>query len=208
MEVFFLDVAQGTCQVILLGNRRAIVLDCGVLNDRLLLHFLRRNGIEYLDALIVSHSHHDHIGGAVSVLDHYQDRIQKIGFVQDDQFLGSAFWCRISELVKTGVLTGDHLIRLELSGNETELFWSDPAREARLRTFSPSATENLLAQEAGQQNPTSAVLILDVLGQRVIFAADSGVNQWREIRRKSGRQMTCDVLAVPHHAGRGTCQQL
>jgi competence protein ComEC len=96
MEVFFLDVAQGTCQIILLGDRRAIVLDCGVPNDRLVLQFLRRLGIEYLDRLIVSHSHSDHIGGAVSVLGEYQDRIERICFVQDDLFLQSSFWRRVS----------------------------------------------------------------------------------------------------------------
>lgn len=201
MEVFFLDVAQGTCQIILLGGRRAIVLDCGVPNDRLVLQILRRLGIEHLDRLIVSHSHSDHIGGAVSVLGEYQDRIERICFVQDDLFLQSSFWRRISELLRAGTLTSQHLIRLE-STNEPQLVWSDDSRLARLRTFSPSAAENLLAQAAGQQNPTSAVIFLDVGDQRIIFAADSEVNQWREIRQRSGRRMACGVLAVPHHAGR------
>lgn len=206
MEVFFLDVAQGTCQVILLGNRRAIVLDCGVPNDRLVVQFLRRMGVEYIDRLIVSHSHDDHIGGAVSILGEYQDRIEKIGFVQDDQFLQTAFWYRISELLKAGMLSKDRLFRLETT-DEPQLVWSNRSTNARLRTFSPAAAENLLAQGAGKQNPTSAVLFLDVASSRVIFAGDSEVAQWREIRRKSGQQMKCDVLAVPHHAGRSHSQQ-
>lgn len=201
MEVFFLDVAQGTCQIILVGSRRAIVLDCGIRNDRLVVHFLRRLGIEYLDRLIISHSHNDHIGGAVSVLGEYQDRIEKICFVQDDLFLASSFWRRVSELVRAGTLTKEHLVRLEAT-SQPQMVWSDVAQEARLRTFSPTAAENLLAQHAGQQNPTSAVLFFDVGNQQIIFAADSEVSQWREIRRRSGRQMTCKVLAVPHHAGR------
>lgn len=201
MEVFFLDVAQGTCQIILLGERRAMVLDCGVVNDRLVLKFLRRFGIEYLDCLVVSHSHNDHIGGAVSVLGEYQDRIGRICFVQDDRFLDSSFWRRISELLKAGTLKQDQLIRLEAT-DRPQLVWADQASTARLRTYSPTVAENLLSQEAQQQNPTSAVLFLDVRHQRIIFASDSEVSQWREIRRKSGRLMTCNVLAVPHHAGR------
>ncbi len=201
MEVFFLDVGQGTCQIILLGGRRAIVLDCGVPNDRLVLQFLRRLGIEYLDRLIVSHSHSDHIGGAVSVLGEYQDRIERICFVQDDLFLQSSFWRRISELLRAGTLTTEQLIRLEAT-QTPQLVWADEARSTRLRTYSPTAAENLLAQDAGQQNPTSAVLFLDALDQRIVFAADSEVGQWREIRQRSGRRMDCGVLAVPHHAGR------
>lgn len=200
MEIFFLDVAQGTCQVILLGDRRAIVIDCGAPTDRFLVQFLSRMGIEYLDCLIVSHSHDDHVGGAVTVLGEYQDRIDKICFVQDDLFLTSAFWHRISELLRDGTLTKDQLHRLEVTPGPQPV-WSDGLTGARLRTFSPSAAENLVAQAAKTPNPTSAILFLDVKNGRVIFAADSEVAQWREVNRRSGRKWNCDVLAVPHHAG-------
>ena len=201
MEVFFLDVAQSTCQVILLGERRAIVVDCGLRNDRIVLQFLRRSGVEYLERLIVSHSHEDHIGGAVAILGEYQDRISKVCFVQDHQFLQSAFWKRISELYKAGTLTADHLVRLESTEAPQEV-WSDGSKSMCLRTYSPTAAENLLAQEAETPNPTSAVLFFDIGAHRIILAADSEVSQWEEIHRKSGVRMKCDLLAVPHHAGR------
>lgn len=200
MEVFFLDVGQGTGQVVLLGGRRAIVIDCGVKNDRMVLHFLRRMGIDFIQCLIVSHSHNDHIGGAVAILDEYQDRIGKIFFVQDNLFLESSFWLRITALLKDGTLNRGQLVRLEATDNP-QLVWWDDSVSARIRTFSPSAAENLLAQAAARQNPTSAVLFLDVDRHRVIFAADSEVAQWQEIYQKSGQRQTCDILAVPHHAG-------
>lgn len=201
MEVFFLDVAQGTCQVILLGERRAIVVDCGLRNDQIVLQFLRRAGVEFLDRLIVSHSHDDHIGGAVAILGEYQGRISKICFVQDHLFLESAFWKRISELLRSGRLSPDHLVRLEATSDPQEV-WNDNSKTIRLRTWSPTAAQNLLAQQAGSPNPTSAVLFLDIRAQRIIFAADSEVSQWQEIHRQAGTRMKCDVLAVPHHAGR------
>lgn len=201
MEVFFLDVAQGTCQVILLGGRRAIVIDCGLTNDRIVLQFLQRMGVDHIDRLIVSHSHDDHIGGATAVLGEYQDRISQICFVQDHRFLESAFWARISELLKSKCLTADSLVRLEATARP-QTIWSDSSRAIRLRTFSPVASENLRAQVAGTPNPTSAVLFLDVQEQRIVFAADSEVDQWREIHRRSGKRAVCRVLAVPHHAGR------
>lgn len=92
MEIFFLDVGQGTCQVIMPGQRKAIVIDCGLQNDKLVLQFLQRTGVEYLERLIVSHSHDDHIGGAVSIMGAYQGRVGKYCFVQDHMFLRSA--CR------------------------------------------------------------------------------------------------------------------
>lgn len=200
MEVYFLDVGQGTCQVILLGARRAIVIDCGTSKDRTVLHFLQRTGIDHIACLIVSHSHDDHSGATVAILGEYQDRIDRICFVQDDQFLRSAFWLRISELLKEDILRKAQLVRLEVA-DRPQLVWQDQSLRARLRTFSPLAAENLLAQEEGKQNPTSAVLFFDVGARRVMFAADSEVGQWREIRRSAGRRQMCDILAVPHHGG-------
>lgn len=201
MEIFFLDVGQGTCQVILLGQRRAIVIDCGLRNDRLVLQFLQRAGIEYLERLIVSHSHDDHIGGAVTIMGAYQDRVGKYCFVMDHQFLQSAFWRRLQDLYKHNRISRDQMSRLEVE-DAPKVVWEDESRSIRLRTFSPSAIENLMAQEAEKPNATSAVLFLDFGPHRVVFAADSEVPQWREIRRSSGRRIHCDVLAVPHHAGR------
>jgi competence protein ComEC len=199
MEVFFLDVGQGTSQVLLLGGQQAIVLDCGLPNDRFVLRFLLRMGVEYIPRLVISHAHADHVGGAVSILGEYQDRIEKICFVQDHLFLESAFWHRISELLKTGKLAKDQLVRLESTG-QPQLVWSTAA-STTLKTYSPAAADNLLAQAGGDANSTSAILFLDARNGRIIFAADASVEQWREIRRKSGQRFSCTVLAMPHHAG-------
>ena len=201
MEVYFLDVGQATCQILLLGGRRAIVVDCGTRNDRLALQFLKRFGVEYITRLILSHSHNDHIGGATGILGEYQDRIEQICFVQDDLFLGSHFWARISELLKTGVMAKQQLIRLERTARP-QVIWSDAVSQAKLCTHSPCPAENLLAQEAEQSNPTSAVLFLDCGPHRIVFAADSEITQWKEISSRVGHTIRCNVLAVPHHAGR------
>ncbi|TWU37527.1 hypothetical protein Q31b_43150 [Novipirellula aureliae] len=45
-------------------------------------------------------------------------------------------------------------------------------------------------------------MVLDHLGHRIVFAADSEIPQWREIyNRRQYKKLTCDVLAVPHHGG-------
>lgn len=201
MEIFFLDVGQGTCQVIMLGQRRAIVIDCGLKNDQPVLQFLRRSGVEYLERLIVSHSHNDHIGGAVSIMGAYQDRVGKYCFVQDHLFLESAFWNRLKDLYATARITRDQMVRLEVE-EKPQVVWKDESKSIRLQTLSPSAAENLMAQDGEKPNATSAVLFLQSGVHRVIFAADSEVPQWKEIHRSSGRKLHCDVLAVPHHAGK------
>ncbi len=65
MEVFFLDVGQASCNIILLGDRRAIVIDSGSGKGSLPLKFLKRCRVDRIAALVVTHS--DHIGGATCV---------------------------------------------------------------------------------------------------------------------------------------------
>lgn len=201
MEVYFLDVGQGTSQVILLGDRRAIVLDCGAENDSITQQFLQLSGVDFIECLIVSHSHADHAGGALSILTEYQDRIGLVGFVQDHLFLKSALWLRLSQLVSEQVLFSEQLVRLEFR-QRPQLVWQDTNVQAKLLTFSPTGGENLQSQTAAQSNPTSAVIFLDVADSRIVFAADSEAQQWKEISRRRGKTTKCNVLAVPHHGGR------
>lgn len=200
MELYFLDVGQGTCQIILLGDRKAIVIDCGAKRDRTALKFLLRYGVQYITRLIVSHSHDDHMGAAPAILGEYQDRIETIAFVKDHQFLRSDFWTRISQLLTEKVLKKKQLIRLERS-NRPQLLWSKPESRAKLMTYSPTAAENLAADDAEKPNQTSAVLFFDVGENRVIFAADSQVEQWEEMQGKRSSPFPCKVLAVSHHGG-------
>ena len=145
MEAFFLDVAQGASQVLLLGGRRAIVIDCGSRGGRTLLQFLKRMNVQELEGLIVSHSHSDHMGGAVAVLGAYKSRIKRIGFIQDDQFLETGFWSRLSDLILKGIVSRNTLFRLEAT-DRPQLFWDEPSMQAELSVWSPTAAENLFAQ--------------------------------------------------------------
>ena len=199
MEAFFLDVAQGASQVLLLGGRRAIVIDCGSRGGRTLLQFLKRMNVQELEGLIVSHSHSDHMGGAVAVLGAYKSRIKRIGFIQDDQFLETGFWSRLSDLILKGIVSRNTLFQLEAT-DRPQLFWDEPSMQAELSVWSPTAAENLFAQVAKSPNPTSAVLILSCAGHRIVFAADSETSQWREVHQKYGK-INCDALSVPHHGG-------
>jgi beta-lactamase superfamily II metal-dependent hydrolase len=202
MEVFFVDVGLGSCQVILLGGRRAIVLDCGVLSDHIAQQFLLRNGIEKIDRLIASHTDNDHTGGAITILDHYASVVEKICVIQDHKFLTSKYWRRICALRKEGVISKDQIAPPILPDDQPKLIWEDGKSGAKLICISPTFLENLDAQGNENANSTSAVLVLEYLDKRIVFAGDSVIPQWREIyERRNNRTLECDVLAVPHHGG-------
>ena len=199
MEVYFVDVGQGTCQVILLGGQRAIVIDCGVKSDHIALQFLKRHGIKRIECLITSHSDNDHTGGAITILNDYADNIGSVFVIQDHKFLTTKYWQRLDFLERSGVLEGKQICPLMIE-EKPRLLWRES--NSKLRCFSPSFMENLQSQDKKDANSTSAVLVLDHLGRRIVFTADSVVEQWKRIHDKRGKKsLDCDVLAVAHHGG-------
>ena len=74
LRVTFLDVGQGDAAVIELPDCRAFLIDAGVWSERFdsgirtILPYLRRRQISRLEAIFISHSHSDHIGGVRGLL--------------------------------------------------------------------------------------------------------------------------------------------
>ncbi len=203
MEIFFLDVGQASCNVVLIGHKQAIVIDAGAGRGALPLRFLKRCGIERIAALIITHSHSDHIGGATAILGAYGGDIDHIWFVDDGRFRNTVFWSRVKEFIDDGTLPRTSLRRLE-HADSPQVVWADPSSVATLRVFAPIAAQNLLSQQANNQNATSAVLILDYQStqerNRIVFGADSQLQEWKDIHGRYGT-IACDVLSVPHHGG-------
>lgn len=77
LTVTFLSVGQGDAIVIESPSGKTILVDCGPgpntrsdfdAGAKVVTPFLRRQGINTLDALILTHPHEDHIGGASSII--------------------------------------------------------------------------------------------------------------------------------------------
>ncbi|MBP3956366.1 MBL fold metallo-hydrolase [Gemmata sp. G18] len=200
MEVYFLDVGQGTCNVILLGNRRAIVIDTGRRAAELqrLLHHL---SVDTLACLVLSHLDADHVGGAPAILTAFRNRIETICYPNDHRTVTTPVWHAIHSEIRGGYLTEQQLVRLECEG-APKTVWSSRGRvSAELKLFSPTFGQNQLAIRARDSNVASGVLVLKVGNHRVVFPGDSSLDQWHAIRDLRGSALPCDAIAVPHHAG-------
>lgn len=200
MEVYFLDVGQGTSQLLLLGNGEAIVIDAGPQADNVLLKALERYSVDRIVRLILSHSHRDHIAAASRVLTTYTEQIEQLWFLDDSGLRASHFFSRVRQMVTDGELSSNQLKRIETDDAPREMY-ADDQKEVKLSILSPTFATNIAAIDSGNANATSAVLVLDVHGSRIVFAADSTMQQWRTIRKARDKPLCCDIVAVPHHGG-------
>ncbi len=75
VEVNFVDVGQGDCAVVLTPNRHCIILDTGGVRDkvfdvggRVVLPYLKHEGVREIDAIFLTHVHEDHSAGAGTLI--------------------------------------------------------------------------------------------------------------------------------------------
>jgi len=199
-ECWFLDVGQGTSNVILLGEGRAIVIDCGPCGSQQTIKLLSRH-VDTIEALIISHNDADHDYNVPQVLQQYRRATKNIFFLQDKP---------PTELPRTlGLLKeakdGDFPVprRLEVDGSPPTVLFSENGVE--LSVLYPDFTANLVVQAsaASTANQTSAVLRLSCGNRRVVFSGDGTIDAWEYLTAKmpEAKPLPCDIMTVPHHGG-------
>ncbi len=199
-ECCFLDVGQGTCSIILLGNSQGIVLDCGPRGLTPVLA-LKRFGVQEIVALVLSHNDSDHCAGAAQIIQSFPRRIQQVYFLEDRPARDTRLLSLIRRELDDGNLATEPR-RLEAkSPRQGKLLHSDRKKGLSLHVLFPWMLANIDAREKAGPNKTSAVLVLQCRDRRVLFGGDLPIEGWEQIRRARRAPLACDVLAVPHHGG-------
>ena len=82
LRVTFMDVGQGDSALLSLPNGSTLLIDAGGLRgtssfdigDRVVAPILRHQGVQHLEAMVVTHGDHDHAGGALAILREFRPR--------------------------------------------------------------------------------------------------------------------------------------
>jgi competence protein ComEC len=189
LTLHFLDVGQGDAAAIRTPAGRFVVVDAGPRTDRtdagrrVVAPFLARQRAGRLAALVISHAHADHLGGATAVLDRFPaDVVLEPGVFFDDpeyaRFLG--------EIAAAGLAWR--------RGRPGDTFIVDGVR------FSLLHPDTAWSGWGEDLNEDSLVLLVEYGRFRALFSGDAGLPAERHLAGRIGR---VSVLKVGHHGSRG-----
>lgn len=183
LTIYFLDVGQGDCAVIISPQNKVAVIDTGGLQgfdtgSRIVAPFLKSLGKSSIDLLLLSHYDADHAGGAVGLLKE----------IQVKQVLLPAGKAEKAEMPLYTALAK----QLKIDEIPAEL-----ARRGQAFKLGGAALR-IVAAAPVSGNEGSTVALLEGAGIRALFTGDLGIEGEAALQKVGA----CNVLKVGHHGSR------
>ncbi len=195
LKVTFIDVGQGAsalvetpCGVVIMidaGGDLPFQGDPGDVGERILLPFLRYEGIREIDLAVVTHPHEDHFGGFLPLVNEIAIDRMLVSPVEG----GSTHY---TKLLDKSEMAGIEIIQAGLG----QVFSCGP--DFLMECYFPPA--RLLQGTGCDLNNNSLVFMMHYGHIRILFTGDiedEAVNWLLE----SSLNLGADVLQVPHHGG-------
>ncbi len=175
-EVHFLDTGQSDC-ILIKTDIKNYLIDTGAeyYSDKIL-KYLKSNGIDKVDTLILTHYHDDHYGGLIKIADSI--KINKVFLpMHNDKVKYSLY----KELANRGVdvkcISNNYILK---------------EGRMNLKAIAPFKEDKKI------ENNNSIVLQGEIDGISYFFAADCEKEE-EENMIKVNNIKCCDILKVPHH---------
>ncbi|MDX2192423.1 MAG: DNA internalization-related competence protein ComEC/Rec2 [Gemmatimonadales bacterium] len=188
LALHFLDVGQGDATAIRTPRGRWLLVDAGPADARLdmgrrvVAPFLARHGVRRLDALLLSHAHQDHVGGAAAVL----ERLPPTTVLEPARLVDEPGYGAFLAEVQAG---GDRW----LPARDGQQFTIDSVR------FTVLHPDTAWAGWGTDLNEDSLVLLVEYGAFRALLAGDAGLPAEG---RLAGRVGDVDALKAGHHGSR------
>ena len=186
-RITVIDVGKGDCILVQTGNAADpvnVMIDTGYDNTAdAVIAYLNENGIEKIHALIISHFHKDHVGGAAAILERVP--VDKV-YMPDYEGTRKVYEAMMNVLndpkctVPFDRLSGG--IEFHLSGASYHLY--------------PS----VIRFDGDNDNDVSMAAAIEYEGHKALFAGDledEGIRQFLE--KNTIPEKYYDILKLPHH---------
>ncbi|MGI1657648.1 MAG: ComEC/Rec2 family competence protein [Desulfitobacterium sp.] len=212
LQVTFIDVGQGDCILIETSQGTRVMVDTGPRTDhfdageKIIIPYLLQQGIKSLDALILTHPHSDHVGGAGAVLETIP--VGWVGIPEDGKD-----WLSLDSVEGGGSGKSQwdgwgeggldwNLVRILETMTIERLTRGDALVLDSDSTIKVLAPGTILSGTESDENNNSLVLRLEnKAGQSVLLTGDMEEELMEELYR-SGQVYDADLFKVPHHGSR------
>lgn len=202
-SVYFVDVGQGSSTIILFDDGNAIVIDCGKSADPVIailedLHFDR------IQAVVLSHWHQDHVGGAPKLVKKFIDRIEGVYFSRDrptEQVLAQKVLGELRSLSENE--SRFWMDQLSIQGAaQGRLYPSESGHSCQSEVLYPTPLEAMEQEGQADVNQGSGIIAISTGDHRILIPGDAGRAAFEKLsQRLNGHRLDCDVVAAPHHSG-------
>lgn len=200
-ECLFLDVGQGSANVVLLPDKRALLIDVGPRRAWPLLHqLLVENAVESIDCVVLSHNDRDHVGCWDSLATQFNKRTKKWYLLQDRRMEEGRAVDIALRLAEKGVIPEP--LRAEVADlAEPFPIWSDSVLGLELQLLYPTMLIAMRNMERGRKNDCSAVALLKCpKDSTILFTGDVSYRSLHALAKKLGDQpVKVTIMTVPHH---------
>lgn len=212
--VYFVDVGQGDCSLIVLPDGSGILVDCA--SELAATSLMQDRGVSHLRAIVVTHLDIDHIGGLRSLLTHYIERqagreqaagLEQIDslWIAQDRTRGN-LGCEARQLLAltVGAARGSGIaIRSPLrdDGEGPKIICQQPGMVVEL--LLPFCADQLSGYLGWQSdgNPSSAVVRVRVGDARLLVCGDALLRSLEELHKQAPEEVSASVVRTSHHGG-------
>jgi len=201
-ECFFLDVGQGSANVVLLPDNRALIIDVGPKNAwPVLKQLFVENRVNAIACAVLSHNDADHIGGWEQCALHFGLGIQKWLLLQDRKDIkkGKALDIVVN-LAERGIIR-DPIPAYVDNLTTPKSLWSDEAYGIELQLLYPSMIKAMRKAQQGKHNDCSAVVqLLAPNSSSILFTGDVSYSALQQFMKANKQQpLNVTIMTVPHH---------
>lgn len=178
--ISFLNVGQGDA-ILIRSNGRYALIDTGDGVSTDIVRSLKQNGVKGLDALIITHWHSDHTGGAEKILDYFPVLnviIPQIPDFTEEEYASAITVNSVAQEAGARFASITQGLVINVGDFRLSVLYYDPQNES--------------------ENNRSAVIMAKCRDKKFLFMADAESELEKEII-DFGINLDCDVLKVGHH---------
>jgi len=187
LKIIFIDVGQGSSELIILPNNKALLIDGGDRDQAgSVLSTLQENNVSKIDVMVATHPHSDHIGGLIDVLNNFE-----VGEVLDS---GQIHTTQTFEDFLDAIDSKQIPLRSVRQGEEIDL---DPSVD--LEILNPPTTLPDGADDESMFNDNSVVIKLTYGQFRGLLTGDMQETNEARLAASSMIDLHAEVLLAGHH---------